>query len=64
MSEQSTACEYAGCDHEGWTVLHFGPKMTPPLRIACRTHMTSVDLAAFTTTHEAAAVAQPEGELT
>lgn len=37
-----TLCEYVGCSNPGWVVLHFGPKLTPPLRVACQTHKNGV----------------------
>jgi hypothetical protein len=40
-------CEYRGCDKPGWVVLCFGPKKTPPLRIACTVHQHIVNLALF-----------------
>ncbi len=40
-------CEHVGCDKEGWTVLHFGPNMTAPRRVACAGHERVTDLSKF-----------------
>jgi len=43
----STLCEHVDCERDGWVVLHFGPHLTPPLRIACMTHQSVSDLSEF-----------------
>ena len=47
MSGEVTLCEFTGCDRDGWVVLHFGPKLTPPLRVACMAHRTVSELEQF-----------------
>lgn len=45
--EQVDLCEFIGCNRQGWVVLHWGPKLTPPLRVACHSHQSADDLSMF-----------------
>lgn len=40
-------CEFRDCRNSGWVVLHFGPKKTPPRRVACHGHQSETDLSQF-----------------
>lgn len=52
MSEQTTLCEYQGCDATAWRVLFWGPNKTGPCRAACWQHQGESDLAAFTNRYD------------